>query len=211
MKKDEFTHHTSVIILAAGESLRMKEHNKLLLPFRRKTVLEATLSAFLPLRFPEIIVVLGHEAEKLAAVLQPYPVKTVINENYRSGMGGSIATGVSAASASSEGILVCAGDLPLLKPATVELLCQIFSQHTPPVIVFPSRYGQQGHPVIFSRDFLPALLRLHGDRGARGIVQANKNANVEVSIDSDEILFDLDTEEKYRELLQREAHEKTSK
>ncbi len=203
MKNAELTHSISVVLLAAGQSLRMGNRNKLLLPYRNATILEATLSAFLPQKFSEIFVVIGHEAPAIAAILQNYSVKTVVNEDYRSGMGTSVVTGVAATTTHSRGILISPADLPLLTSDTVEILCQTFHNHQPPVIVYPTYQNQQGHPVIFSAGFRPELLQLSGDRGAKGIIRKNRERCIAVEVASEEILFDLDTLEKYHELLQK--------
>jgi molybdenum cofactor cytidylyltransferase len=51
--------------------------------------------------------------------------------------------------------------------------------------------GQRGNPVGFSRDYLPQLLALEGDQGARGIL---KHAPVtELEVDDSGILQDVDT------------------
>ncbi|RMG22951.1 MAG: nucleotidyltransferase family protein, partial [Methanobacteriota archaeon] len=165
MNHVESTYSISVVLLAAGQSVRMGKHNKLLLPFRNATILEATLSAFLSVKFSEIVIVLGHEADTLISILQKYPVKTVVNEDYRSGMGTSVATGVAATAVDTQGILICPGDLPLLTSDTVKLLCDVFLEHQPPLIVYPTYQNQQGHPVIFSAEFRPELQKLSGDRG----------------------------------------------
>ncbi|RMI19354.1 MAG: hypothetical protein D6681_03025, partial [Calditrichaeota bacterium] len=51
----------TAIILAAGFSRRMKGTNKLLLPFRGKTVLETTVETVLEIPFREVVVVTGHD------------------------------------------------------------------------------------------------------------------------------------------------------
>ena len=195
----------SAVLLAAGQSLRMGSRNKLLLPYRNTTIVEVTLSAFLQVNFSEIMVVLGYEAKALKSVLRRYPVKTVVNEEYRSGMGTSVATGVAAMTPPSRGILITPADLPLLTSETVEILCQTFHHHQPPVIVYPTYQNRQGHPVIFSAEFRPELQKLSGDRGAKGLILENRERCIAVEVNSEEILFDLDTMEKYHELLRREG------
>ena len=64
----------TIIILAAGLSRRMGIENKLLLPFQGKTIVETTIDNLLAAQIGEIIVVVGHESEKVKAVLQNYPL-----------------------------------------------------------------------------------------------------------------------------------------
>ena len=73
----------STIITAAGKNSRMRKDqisrgieltNKLILPFRDKTVIETTIDNALSLNIDECIVVLGHYAGE---------IKDVIFENYK--------------------------------------------------------------------------------------------------------------------------------
>ena len=67
----------TIIVLAAGLSQRMGIENKLLLPFQGKTIVETTIDNLLAAQIGEIIVVVGHESEKVKAVLQDYPLSNI--------------------------------------------------------------------------------------------------------------------------------------
>ena len=59
----------------------------------------------------------------------------------------------------------------------------------------PIREGRLGNPVIWSRRYLPAMMTLTGDRGARPLLQEFA-ANVwEVPMGDDAIFIDVDTPE----------------
>jgi molybdenum cofactor cytidylyltransferase len=107
------------------------------------------------------------------------------------GMGESISLGV-AASADASGWLILPADLPLIQPATLRRIAGSLSDKN---IVVPHYGRQQGHPVGFSRAWLPRLLALTGDTGAREIVRhARMQANVtDLSLDDSGIVQDIDT------------------
>ncbi len=65
----------NIILLAAGQGLRMGGPNKLLLPFRGRTVLETTLSELCASDIGPVYVVTGHLQESVAPVLEQFPVR----------------------------------------------------------------------------------------------------------------------------------------
>ena len=85
----------SAVVLAAGESRRMGKP-KQLLPFGDGTILERVVDTLLAAGVGEVIVVLGHLADRIRLVLGDRPVKIVINEDYREGMLSSVQCGVRA-------------------------------------------------------------------------------------------------------------------
>ncbi|MDP6295175.1 MAG: NTP transferase domain-containing protein, partial [SAR324 cluster bacterium] len=60
----------SAVILAAGESRRMGVQNKLLLKIGTEVLIRKFVKSVCASAVDEVLVVLGHEAEKIKAVLQ---------------------------------------------------------------------------------------------------------------------------------------------
>ncbi|HEX7373275.1 MAG TPA: NTP transferase domain-containing protein, partial [Thermodesulfobacteriota bacterium] len=71
----------SSIVLAAGESRRMGQA-KQLLAWEGKTILRQVLENLLNSRLDEVILVLGHEAERILKMVDTRKIKVVINKNY---------------------------------------------------------------------------------------------------------------------------------
>ena len=92
----------SGIILAAGESRRVGKL-KQLLPFGNSTIIETVIDNLLCAKLDEVIVVLGHAAEKITAKIRHKPVKIVCNPNYKSGMLTSVQRGVLAVKKTADG------------------------------------------------------------------------------------------------------------
>ena len=110
-----------VLILAAGTSARMGQP-KQLLPWKGTTLLNHTLKNAKAIS-PDVLVVLGASAERIAAQL-PSDVPRVLNSKWQSGMGTSIAIGTAEleSSISPEFILILVADQPLLDLAYFEAI-----------------------------------------------------------------------------------------
>ncbi len=78
------------------------------------------------------------------------------------GMGDSIAAAV-CATQNAPGWLILPADLPLIKPATLLAVAQGLQTAT---ACYPTHLGQRGHPVGFSAQLGPELLKLQGNQGA---------------------------------------------
>lgn len=196
----------SAIVLAAGLSSRMGAVNKLFLPFGKQTVLEITLEQIGAAGLPEILVVAGHEQERVRDLLQNTLYKLVENPDYRQGMSSSIKAGVTAARPDTAGFMICLADMPLINGAEYRRLAEALKnalEADPKAIVQP-RFGEQtGNPVLFSAHYRAALLALEFPEGARPIVQVNRDHIVPVSMPTDAVLLDADTPEAYQILLDR--------
>ncbi len=189
----------TAIILAAGRSQRMGERNKLLLPFRGKTVLESVLDTVVSLPFREILAVTGYDGAAVQNILRNYPLKRVHNPDYSRGMSASLKKGLSAADPGAAGFLICLADMPLLTAALLIELSNRFTAATGPAIVAPVCRGRRGNPVIFSRHFFSEMMALEGDKGARSVIDAHPDTLIEVAVEDEEIFGDIDTEDDYQQ------------
>ena len=87
----------TAVLLAAGTSTRMGGVNKLLLPVGGMPLVRRSVETLLRASVGEVVVVLGHEAERVRAAVGALPVRCVVNAAYASGMTSSIQAGVRAA------------------------------------------------------------------------------------------------------------------
>ena len=109
------------IILAAGESRRMKEP-KLLLPFKESTIFECALDNVLGSNIDKVMVVLGGAKEKVKSLIGIRPVMICINDHFRDGMLSSVKCGIRALPVSAKAILVYLADQPLISPSVTNIL-----------------------------------------------------------------------------------------
>jgi molybdenum cofactor cytidylyltransferase len=188
------------IVLAAGLSRRMGQANKMLLPFGDSTILETTLQQLSGAGIVDIIVVTGHEHERVKALLQNHAVQVVFNSDFEKGMTTSIQAGILAARAETQGWMICLADMPLLTAEEYALLIKQFTTALatdPKAIVQPRFHDQPGNPVIFSACYREPILALDFPEGARPIVQGHRQHIVPVPLLTDHCLRDIDTPEDF--------------
>ena len=195
------------ILLAAGSSQRMGAANKLLQPINGKAMIRHVAEALVTglnskTDASEIVVVLGHEADKVAAALADLPVRMVFNPDHASGQGSSVATGAGALGADVTDGLICLGDMPLLDPSIFTMLADAHldrSDHKR-LITLPVFEGKRGNPVIWGQAFFADLSSLAGDAGGRQLLDDHQAAQNLVPCDSPAIIRDVDTAEALLEI-----------
>ena len=200
----------AAIILAAGESRRMG-FPKALLPYPLPDGSETTFLAHLldvmsRSRAEPVVVVLGHEAERIESSVPPESwgkARPVMNPRYREGMLTSILTGIEAAG-DVEGALVLPVDHPDVRPEIVDLLIARFEKTRPPVVL-PVHAGRRGHPVLFSRSVFEELRRAPEGVGARQVVWDYQKDLLEVEVPDPGIGRDVDTPADYRSFRERSS------
>ena len=125
----------STIITAAGKNSRMRKDqlarnidltNKLILPFKDKTVIETTIDNALSLNVDECIVVLGHYSNEIKEVIfdnYKDQVKFVENNPVDVGLSTSLYNGLS--NASSDFALCITADQPTVTPETFNKMIEV--------------------------------------------------------------------------------------
>lgn len=188
----------TAILLAAGTSSRLGQP-KQLLSFRGRPLIRHMAETLLAAQIDDLIVVLGHQATRIAQALEGLPLRIVVNANYRLGLSSSLKTGLAAQNNSTGGILFTLGDLPLLQPTTINLLIQEFYQQGG--IVVPYYQGTRGNPVLFDQSYVHELSTLSGDVGARELFNRHRSALREVEVADPGVILDIDTQEDLCRLL----------
>ncbi len=185
----------SGIILAAGRSERLGRPKQLVL-LGGEPVLRHVIRQALRSRLNEVIVVLGHEAERIAHAVGEMGQRTIINRDYAAGQSTSLRAGLNAIDSRASAVIVLLGDQPGVDPALIDRLIERF-QATGARIVQPVYAGRPGNPVLFARSLLPELAAVTGDEGARSLIQRLRHEVALVPVDGPPPR-DLDTEDDYR-------------
>lgn len=188
----------SAIVLAAGLSSRMGKENKLLLPWKNKTIIETVTDALLKANLEEIIVVTGHEATKIKSLFKNTPVKIIENQNYINGLTTSIQCGVGYAK--GNGYMLCLADMININANEYSLLKESFEiqyRQTEKGIVLPRFKNEKGNPVIFSSYYKQTILNHKNRNGCKEIINANQEHISWVDMDTDHVLLDIDYPEDY--------------
>lgn len=190
------------LLLAAGESKRMKQP-KQLLTWGNKTLIEHQIHTLLGTN-QDVIVILGAYADEIFPVIKDFPIKTVTNKQWTKGMGTSIVYGIEMLRGNfpnTDGVLISLIDQPLVTKHHFEKMINKFEPKKRQIIVSRSAEGWTGVPVIFDTHYFDILQKLRGEEGAKKIIQ-QEISNV-VYIDTGNLLADMDTPEVYQELHQK--------
>jgi CTP:molybdopterin cytidylyltransferase MocA len=182
---------TAAILLAAGEGRRIGG----------ETFLERCSQLLLREEVFRLVVVLGHEADRVAATGGlPRGALRAVNPGYREGgMLSSILRGLDAAEAAgAEAVLVHPVDHPLVAPDTIGRVLEALARGGQ--LVAPSHDGRRGHPGGFARSVWPLLRNAPPEQGARAVLRSHAHAVVHVPGDLGSI-EGIDTPDDYRRLV----------
>lgn len=145
------------LVLAAGGSRRLGEP-KQLLPFRGRTLLDATLDMARTCGFDDILVTLGGSAAAIRSQTDLSGVRVIENPDFATGCGSSISSAVPFLTETDRLVLLL-GDQPGIQPADVRRLAAA------PTPLGVCRYTDGlGHPFLFHRQVFGELADLHGDK-----------------------------------------------
>ena len=194
--------HIAALLLAAGKSSRMGS-NKMLEEIDGRPMVARTAQRLLASRARPIIAVLGNQAADVDAALGKLPVERVHNPDFADGLSTSLKRGLAVLPAEVDGVVVCLGDMPLIAGRDLDRLISAFNPLEGRAIVVPIRRGKRGNPVLWSRQFVPEMMALAGDQGARKLIEEHADLVAEVEMDNDAILIDIDTPQALAELREK--------
>jgi len=184
----------AAIILAAGSSTRFGRDNKLLVDIDGRPLLVRVIEAVEAGGVAPVVVVTGHQAERIAAAVAGASRLIVYNQRHDDGMGTSIAAGTAALGDGIDGVLIAQGDMPAVDAALVATLRRRFIDSGCDRVVHPVLGdGRQGNPVIWPRRLFAQLRLLTGDQGGKRLIAAEGDHAIGVTIAGDGPSADIDT------------------
>jgi len=138
------------------------------------------------------VLVTGKDWKEVASACEPLAGFFVINSEYEQGLASSIACGVRAVAQSADAILLMLADLPLITTEHLENLVNAWAE-SPTSIIASAFEDTLGPPSVFPKADFDALLALQGDRGARPVIEANRDRVQAIACE--EAAFDIDRPE----------------
>jgi len=184
---------------------------KLLLPFGSTTVVGHIVDQLLHSAVDHVIVVVGHEADRIVEELSDRSVDIVTNPDYKTGMLSSVRCGLRVVLQQAEGVMVALGDQPAITSSLVDEMLEAF-RTTDKSILVPVYAGRRGHPLLFAKHFRDEILNSFDDAGLRGLLQVHPDDVFELDASTPAVLSDMDQPEDYqRELdsLEEKRRERT--
>lgn len=196
----------SAILLAAGESKRMGEQDKLFLKYKGNWIINHVMQNLWVSNQSELIIVMNNNDNELLNGPRSEKIQVVVNPDYKKGMTTSIQAGVRASSAGTSGFMVCLADQPLMQASDYNEIIDRFElliKHDPKCIVVPFYGDVKGNPVIFSSVYRAAIMTHQEMEGCKEIVHTNKEHVYQIEMTNDHILKDVDTPKDYKALVNR--------
>lgn len=183
------------IILAAGESKRMKVP-KMLLHFNGKTMIEKVIENVIRSEVFRTLVVLGSYRDEILGSISHLPVDHCYNENYSEGMLSSVQCGFKNLPTDFEAALVFPGDQPFIEPEVINLIIKSYRE-TRKGIIIPVYNRKRGHPLLIGSRYRDEINILEENVGLRSLSKLHHDDVFEVNTNSPGILKDFDTKEDY--------------
>ena len=122
-----FDKHIAALVLAAGESRRMGDANKLTIPVDGTPMVARVVDALQQSRAQRVIVITGHQPERIKEALSGRDVEFVHNPDYAEGIGSSVRMGITALDDDADGALVALGDMPWVNTEVINRLVDAFT------------------------------------------------------------------------------------
>ena len=193
----------TIILLAAGMSQRMGGLNKLLLPINGVPMVRHMALTLVAFADVSPVVVLGHEAERVAAALDGIALTMITNAHYQSGQMSSVTAGLIAAGQAAN-YMICLADLPLLTAADCAAL---FAAHkkagvgqiTVPVQREDGIFVRRGNPIIMPASARHKILKEKTNLGCRGLLNNHPDLIYPFDSCAKGFYVDIDTQDAFCE------------
>ena len=182
------------VILAAGASRRMGQ-NKMLLELEGESLVRRAAKRALGAGLSPVVVVIGHEADRLRAELKDLPLEFAVNPDYTGPTSGSLHRGLDTLGADVAAVVVMLGDMVRVTAETLAMLIAAARGTAAPLVV--SRYGDvTAPPLLFRRALFGELLAWTGEGCGKAVVQVHKHEAMYVDR-PEALLADVDTPEDF--------------
>lgn len=160
------------VVLAAGASTRMGS-NKLLLPVEGEAMVHRTVRRVRDAGCDPIVVVTGHDAERVRAALAPLEVTFTQSSDPTGPTSASLHAGLHAMPADVSATLVMLADMVQVTTPMLRALVEGLVVGAEPLGV--SRYADVlAPPLVFRRELWPELLAWHGEGCGKAVVRAHE-------------------------------------
>ena len=186
------------ILLAAGQSKRMKSENKLIKLYKNKPLINYSLNVLKKSKVNKIIIVLGHQHKEVKKIIKKN--KKIIftyNKNYKKGMASSIKIGLKKISKNDKGFIIAQSDMPFVKQSDINKICR--SINSKKFLVHALKYKNRvGNPIGFDSSLIKKFKNIKGQFGAKFMVKRLKNRTNFIKTKSIKFFKDFDKASDFR-------------
>ena len=180
------------IFLAAGQSKRLKNENKLIKKFKNKSLVNHSLLALHKSKVDKIVIVLGYQYKEIKKVIKKNKKNIfVLNKKFRLGMSFSINAGLRRISKKDKGFIIVQSDMPFIKTSDINKIYNSIAKKRYLVHVLKFK-NKIGNPIGFDSSVLTKFKRMKGDVGAKFMVKRLKKNTNFIKVLSRRVFKDLD-------------------
>lgn len=182
------------VLLAAGESTRFGDRNKLLAEIKETPIVRLTAETLCGVTDGDITVITGHEAGIVRDCLADLPVSFRTNPEYAAGQSTSVREGAfEAIEHGWVGTVFALGDMPFVSSASIEIMIEAFNDGAGSIVT-AAYDNSRGNPVLFDQKHYSKLTKVTGDVGGRQLVR-NHPESVLIETGDPGVVQDIDYED----------------
>ena len=195
----------SSILLAAGQSLRMKGKNKLTKEINGVPLIQYAVKNILGSAVDELIIVVGYEKEIIEKIIEDNrKIKFIYNSNFTTGVSSSIKIGLENISKKSEAFFISLGDMPDVNQNIYNKIIKTRHNYNKKLktnlkkeIFIPTFENKKGNPILFSKHMKEKIMQIKGDNGAKELIELNNDKTLYIPLKSRGITLDFDEQEDF--------------
>ena len=186
------------ILLAAGQSKRLKSENKLIKLYKKKPLINHPLNALHKSKVNKVIVVLGHKKKDLQKIIKKNNKNIfTYNKEYKKGMASSIKAGLKKLNKKDKGFIIVQSDMPFIKSSDINKIYSSIKSKKYLVHVLKYR-NRVGNPIGFDISIMKKFKKINGDVGAKFMVKRLKKETRFIKINNLKSFKDFDKVSDFR-------------
>ena len=186
------------ILLAAGQSKRLKSENKLIKIYKKKPLINHSLNTLHKSKVDKVIIVLGYQHEKLKKIIKKNRKNIfILNKDYRKGMASSIKVGLKKVLKKDKGFIIVQSDMPFIKTSDIN---KIYSSiKIKKFLVCALKFKNKiGNPIGFDISLIKKFKNIKGEFGAKFMVKRLKYRTKFIRISAAKSFKDFDKASDFR-------------
>ena len=186
------------ILLAAGQSKRLKNQNKLLKKFKNKELILHSFKSIQKSKINQIIIVLGYQSNEIKKLIKKNKkIKFVFNKKYKYGMSSSIKAGLKKVNKKDRGFIILQSDMPYVKTSDINKIYKSIKRKK--YLVHALKYKNRiGNPIGFDISILKKFKKIKGNVGAKYMVKRLKDSTNFIKVSSSKVFKDFDKASDFR-------------
>ena len=186
------------ILLAAGQSKRLKSENKLIKLYKKIPLINHSLKVLHKSKVNKVIIVLGHQHKEVKKIIKKNKKNIFLyNKNYQKGMASSIKVGLKKISRNDKGFVIVQSDMPFIKTSDINKIYNSIKLET--YLVHVLRFKNKiGNPIGFDISLIKKFKNIKGEFGAKFMVKRLKNRTKFIKTSSVKSFKDFDIASDFR-------------